>query len=151
MYSSTQYSNTAQHKKIEESEEQVITCTPKINIQLPNIKSLMKQKNKENKWRSALKITCIRKINVLKLSNTWKIAETKEKGKEMAKCIERMITCTCKTNILIRSVRKRLMKQKKKKKKWRSALNEWSPVPVKSIFLNCPMPKKLMRQEKTEE
>lgn len=55
MYSSTQYSNTAQHKKIEESEEQVITCTPKINIQLPNIKSLMKQKNKENKWRSALK------------------------------------------------------------------------------------------------
>ena len=49
MYSSTQYSNTAQHKKIEESEEQVITCTPKINIQLPNIKSLMKQKNKENK------------------------------------------------------------------------------------------------------
>ena len=45
-------------------------------------------------------ITCTSKMNILRLSNTKRIDETKEKVRKLAKCVKEMITCTCKINIL---------------------------------------------------
>lgn len=114
-------------------------------------KRLVKEKNKEKKWWNTFKmITCTRKMNVLKPSNTKKFLRQKKKKEKWRNALKKWSPVPVKSMFLNGPIPKSLIRQKKKKEEWRSALNELLPVPIKAIFQYSLTWKRLMRQKKEE-